>query len=137
MTTTKKGSKKKPNQKVTEITELLRCELTDKEIREASEALARNIDEGEQFENDKKAVNEDFKAKIAQVAANIQLNNTKVRDKCEFRRVDCERTYDYGAGTITVVRLDTKKMITKRKMLADERQRQINFDDFDESEVNP
>ena len=111
-----------PRSKIYKSTESLKVELTDEELRTASEEMARAVDDIRELEGQRKATVESFKARIAKAQADCQVNANLVRNKYEFRRVDVERTFDYEHGTVTAVRLDTYEVFESRKMTGQERQ---------------
>ena len=113
--------------KVFKHTRTLKCNLTDAELLEKAAALTRTIDEQISLENEKKAIVASFKAKIDQATAAVADLNNIVRNKCDYRAVDCEETRDAAKGTVVVVRLDTSELIVERKMTQDERQGSLGF----------
>lgn len=112
----------------TTFTDILKCELTEKEIRQAADDLADKIDDSEKIELERQSVVVSFKAKIAACASKIiQLKNL-VRNKYEMRDVKCDKIKDFNAGTLVVTRSDTRKVIEKRKLSANEKQMGLGYD---------
>ena len=135
-TVIKDKTKTKADPKVTkrevDVTETLKCALTDEEIRAASEALARNIDELATLEKEKKTLTDNIKAKMTEVESQITLNTSKVRDKYEYRKVNCKKVFDYKNNTVSIVRTDTGSVESKRDMFVEERQQQFEFEKNEE-----
>jgi len=124
--TKKKAAKKKqPTQEKRIYSRNLKCELTVKEVSEAADDLARNLDDIESIELDKKDVMEQFKAKTASCDAEIVRLKNLVRNKYQFCDVKCEEVKDFKKSTFTVRRLDTKKVIDKRPLRGDEKQKAL------------
>ena len=115
--------------KTVKVTETLKCILTTQEVTEAAQALARHVGESRSLEQEKKSVTDGFKAKIAEAEAKIMQQEALVRDGYEYRKVECDRIYDYEAATVTLVRKDTGEQAEIRKMRADERQAEMDFDE--------
>ena len=82
---------------------------------------------------------ESFKAQVKgkqkTLDAEIGVQRSLVRDKVEWREVECEEIMDWDDGTVTIVRLDTGEETEKRKMRADERQLQLPLDPDPEPDV--
>lgn len=116
------ASDEPPPRKVYKSTENLRVDLSQEEILAASREIARAVDELHDFEQQRKAAAEMYKAKIAQANAQVQVNSVLVRNGYEFRKVDVERTFDYEEGIVTAIRLDTGEVFESRTMTRDERQ---------------
>ena len=106
----------------------LKCELTKKELLQAGEDLANAIDAAEALANDKKAIDDEFKAKITAQEATIAVKQRLVRNKNEFRSTECELTLNYTTQKATVVRLDTNEVISEREMTVEEKQMKMEFD---------
>lgn len=111
-----------------EVTENLKCMLTEEEIRQAGETTAKLIQDRGQLEKDKKSVMAGFKAKIDACEAGIIDNSNKVRDKYEYRDVLCEKQHNFTDYTIRVVRSDTGMTVENRKMNLTEKQKESLFD---------
>ena len=107
---------KKDKIRETEITENLKCMLTEDEVKQAGEAMAKFVQDTARLEGDLKSIKASFKAKIEAAAAGIIDNSNKVRDKYEYRDVDCMQSMNFTVHTIKVTRADTKIVIENRKM---------------------
>ena len=122
---------KKKDEKTKTITETrsLKCELTEDELLQAGEDLAKAIDEARTLEEQRKSANEDYKAQIAAREAEITIKQRLVRNKNEFRPVPCELTLNYTTLKATVVRIDTKAVVQERDLSHEEKQMKIEFDE--------
>lgn len=120
----------KKQEKIKTITETrsLKCDLTEEELLQAGEDLAKAIDEARTLEEQRKSVNEDFKAKIAAEEAEITIKQRLVRNKNEFRNVQCELTLNYTTQKAVSIRTDTKEVVQERYMSYEEKQMKIDFD---------
>ncbi|HIJ71686.1 MAG TPA: hypothetical protein HPP87_10035 [Planctomycetes bacterium] len=122
-------SKGKDSIKTTHETRSLKCELTEEELKEASESLARNLDALELLEDEKKKVTSDFKARIEAKEAEVRVQKNRVRDKYEYRPTRCTMTMNYSEGTVVVTRDDTEAIVNERPMSFEEKQMDLGFDD--------
>lgn len=114
--------------KTTHETRTLKCQLTDQEIREASDCLARNLDEIEMLEDEQQKIKSDFKAQIEAREAATRVQKNLVRDKYAFRSVRCSLTQNYSTLKVTVTREDTGEVISDRPMNEEEKQLKMPFD---------
>lgn len=123
-------AKKKQKDKIreTEITENLKCMLSEDEIRHVSETMARQIQEKAHLEDDKKSTMANFAAKIAAAEACIIDKSNKVRDKYEYRDVDGILHQNFTNHTIKKIRSDTKEVFEDREMTAREKMDENLFD---------
>ncbi len=121
----KKKEEKQPNQEKRIYTTSLKCALSVEEVRDAADDLARNLDDLQSIEADKKDVVEQFKAKTAAAEAEVMRLKNLVRNKYEFRDTKCEEVADFREGTLVITRLDTKEAITSRNLRDDEKQRKL------------
>ena len=123
-------AKKKSKDKIreTEVTENLKCLLSEDEIKSEGETLARLIQEKAGLENDLKSVKASFKAKIEAAEAGIISASNKVRDKYEYRNIDCIKHQNFTTGKTKMVRSDTGDTFDSRKMTVREKQDENLFD---------
>jgi len=121
-------TKEQPAIKTTHETRTLKCKLTDEEIREASDCLARTLDELEMLEDEQQKIKSDFKAQIEAKEAATRVQKNLVRDKYAHRQVRCTMTMNYSTLKVIVARDDTGEIITERAMNEDEKQLKIDFD---------
>ena len=123
-------AKKKNADKIreTELTENLKCMLTEEEIKQSGEAMARLIQDKARLEDDRKSAMASFTAKIAAADASIIDHSNKVRDKYEYRDIDCIKRQNFTTGTLKMIRSDTKAIYEDRKMNVREKQEENLFD---------
>ena len=119
---------KKDKIRETEVTENLKCDLTDDEVSQAAETLARLIQSTVGLEKDKKSAMASFKAKIDAAQAGIIDQSNKVRDKYEYRDVDCVRHMNFTTHVTKTTRNDTGDVFDDRKMSVAEKLDQNLFD---------
>lgn len=127
-TKTKKKKKQPDKIRETEISENLKCMLTEAEVKQAAEEMARHLQEKSLLEDDLKSVKASFKTKIDAADASIIANSHLVRDKYEYRNVDCLKHQNFSNGQITITRLDTNMFYVNRKMDVREKQEESLFD---------
>jgi hypothetical protein len=126
-------AKKKTNgtpveEKVEHFTRQLRVVLTEKEIAERADRSAHMVAERDGKEEARKAANTAMKSQIEELDAQIRKLSNEVRDKATYEPVECERRYDYRAGTVRELRTDTKVVLELRTMRADERQTSLDLE---------
>ena len=114
--------------KTYEYTKTLKCVLSQEELLKTGTELARALDEQVELEEELQSIKDSFKGKLTTAGARITSLKSIVRDKCDYRKVDCEQVFDNKTGTVTETRKDTGEVIETRKMTADERQSKM----FDE-----
>ena len=102
-------------------TRQLRCELGRDDILEkadrASHLLADRDRRQDEIDNAKKQA----KADIERLEAEHRQLNVQIRDRAEYRSVDCDETRNYHTWTVTVTRKDTGEVVDERAMSLDER----------------
>jgi len=103
-------------------TRTLKCKLSDEDLLKTGTDLARSLDEIAELEDELESIKASFKGKLTALEAKATSLKNIVRDKCDYRKVDCEQVYDNALGFVTETRLDTGEIIEQRKMTAEERQ---------------
>ena len=106
-------------------TQPMKVALTQAEILEQAEQMARAQQEGGQAEADLSSIKKQYAAKIEDAAAAINRAAGLIRDKFWFRAVKCERHLNYTTGRVVELRLDTMEVVCERSMTEDERQMEI------------
>jgi len=112
-----------------EQTEYLKCALTAKEVAVAANDLAKLLDDSQALDDQLVSVKADFKAKLEKCEAGIRVSQRLVRDKYEYRNVDCEVEYNYSTLMVKITRKDTSEIVEDRKMTLGEKQMTIDFDE--------
>lgn len=114
-----------------EITQHLKCELTEDEIKEYGAELARKYSEITDLEDQKKSITSDFKARIDAANSDAGILARKIQNGYEFRDVFCEIQYIDDEKVVQTVRQDTGEIIKTRPMTPEEMQRDL----FEEKEA--
>ncbi len=115
--------------KTTKEKRSLRCQLTQPELLAAGEKLADLLDNLHCTVSERENVTKQYKAKEAELEAQIETQQLLVRNKSEIRTIDCVNVLDYTAVKCIVTRLDTGEVIVDRKLTEDEKQSTLEFDD--------
>ena len=71
---------------------------------------------------EKKEAASQFKANIENIENELQVLAAHVRNKYEYRDVECDVIPDFKSGVVVTVRNDTGEVIDERPMTAEERQ---------------
>lgn len=121
-------TKELPKTKTTTEVRILKCLLTQEEILQAGDDLATALDNLKQLQAEKESVVKTFKAKEAELEANITVKQVLVRNKYDHRPVDCTNVLDYETAECYVKRNDTSEEIIRRKLTEDEKQTTLPFD---------
>ncbi|MCE5310751.1 MAG: hypothetical protein LLG20_24185 [Acidobacteriales bacterium] len=100
------------------VTEQLTCVMTDAEVMERGEQLARAIELMESAESRKKAAARDEKAKEA-LASTLKL---AILYRQEVRNVMCRQVPDFETGRVAIIREDTGALVRQRDLTSGERQ---------------
>ena len=124
--------KKEAQTKTTMETRMLKCNLTEKELLAAGADLAAKLDDLKTCQAERDSVNKGYKAKEAEIEAQVQRGQILVRNKYEIRAVDCENVQDFYTLTCTVTRKDTGENVLVRTLSEDEKQSKLPFDGEDE-----
>lgn len=123
--------------KTTKEKRRLRVPLTDAELIAAGQRLADEIREIQSLEADAAAVSKQYKAKIAEVQAKLDVTRGLVHDRYEIRQVEVANVLDYTDVKSRTFRLDTGEMIEERKLTEDEKQSSLPFDNETEEQTEP
>lgn len=92
--------------KKTEVMKL-ECILNDKELKDYSKELSKELTDKSRAEDDKKAFNSQMKARIDGHDARISALSEKIGSEKEYRDIECEVVYDWKAKTRSYLREDT------------------------------
>lgn len=89
--------------------------FTEQETGELAKKLATKIQASTSLDEEKKAVNSDFKARADMYVAEINLLSGKISNGFESRLTECELKYHFpNDGDKTITRLDTLESWTER-----------------------
>lgn len=108
-------------------TQTLKCILTETEIKQAGDLMARADGERVDSEAVLKSLSAQYKAKIAAAEAVVGAEAAKIRTGYEFRPVEVKVEFDHDRGTVEKFRTDTFECIESRRMTEYEAQRKIRF----------
>lgn len=107
----------------------LKCKLLPDEIISFAKEMAETNTTINELEGDLKAVQAEFKGKIAGKEARRATLSQLVASGQEHRMVKCERVFDYEKALVTESRTDDQepKIILTRKMTEQELQLEIDL----------
>lgn len=118
------------------FTESLRVRLTDTEIREKGQELARASQELTQAESDKKEVMAQFTAQITARKATIANLSTIIANGYEFRPIECYWKMNHpDSGRKSIIREDTFEIVRTAIMTSDDAQKSLFADE--EAKTDP
>ncbi len=103
-------------------TRTLPVELTDDELLQRGDELARAIQAVREEERHQKAQREAMKDALASLQGDCARLAQVVRERAEPRSVGCRIVHDYAANAVQLVREDTGEVIESRAMSDHERQ---------------
>lgn len=104
---------------------ILKVELTEEELKDQAQIMAKAIAEVETAESEKKAVTSQFKARIDEQTAVARSAGKMLQNGYDYRSVECEIIMDDNFRT--VVRTDTGEIVESRPLNAEERQLRIEI----------
>ena len=105
----------------------LKCLLTQDEIKQCGERMARAEGEKRDHEATLKSVSSRYKSLIDEAIAVIGSEAERIRSGYEFRAVEIVVEMDHSRGRVTKTRRDTAEILEDRKMNDFELQRKIRF----------
>jgi len=105
-----------------QVDEFLPCKLSEKELLQAARELAANTQDMDALEGRKKRVNDDIKAEVSKLEAEISVNSRKISTGEEYRIVPCEWEKDFTTGIKKMRRLDTLDVVKEKNIDQSERQ---------------
>ena len=109
-------------------TRMLPCKLTDDELREYGQDLAKVRQDILTEEARQVSLKQQLKASLTELEArSLKLSSMIARGE-EARDVDVEPQLDFKRGTYCEVRLDTGERIGERAVTAEERQENLLFE---------
>ncbi len=103
----------------------LPVKLSDDERRMKGSQLAQKIQEGDEIASALASVKSQYKAEGERVAKEITELARSLREGTEYRDVECEERFDFTAGRVSTVRLDTFETVETRPMKSEERQNKL------------
>ena len=106
----------------------LKVKLTEEELLDAADDLARCLDDLNSEKLDFEATKSRYKSIIAGLEARIDYLQNIIRNKYEMRDVVCIKELDYSKGIVRIHRTDTGEEIEKREMSPEELQMEFDFE---------
>lgn len=107
------------------VTNALPCDLTHEERLEFGDKLSEHEQLHEHFSEKKKAEAKKLAEVIGGHKAEIRRISQCLKSKTVERAVDCIELYVDKSNEVVVVRLDTEKVVARRAMTAEERQKPL------------
>lgn len=104
------------------ITQYLKHDFTEEELKEMSDDIARAILERNDATSQLKGLKSQFDSNIKMAEAKISSLAEKLRSKYEYRTTSCVEEINYITGKYILIREDTGKIIKERELTAKESQ---------------
>jgi hypothetical protein len=98
---------------VDEFSRELPCRLSDAEVAERADAMARAIEQRDEVDAERVATAKGFKRQLDGIQELISQLARQVRDRSESREVPCKTEVD-SEGCVLVIRQDTGEVIEQR-----------------------
>ena len=111
------------------IIRTLPVKLTTDEILFFGRENARVSSDIDLLEQQRKAANDDFKAKIGTLSGEIAHRNACINSGYEDRKVECREEIDHHLGKVRIIRQDTFEVVSVRPMTTDEYQTVLDMRD--------
>lgn len=106
----------------------LRVALTEKELADRADRASHVLAEIDDKDAARKAAAKAAASQIEELEAELRRLSSEVRDKATYRLVDCERRYDYRAGSVSEERTDTREVLRMAPMTDAERQLELGLE---------
>lgn len=114
-----------PAPKREKYTASLKCKLTAAEVADRADRAAAMLADRDQKEEEQKAAAKHAKSIIEAIDADLRLTSSEVRTRSTYRKVECEREWDFAAVMYREKRLDTDEVIAERRLMESERQLEL------------
>ena len=111
--------------KVSNSNEFLPCKLTNEELLDYGDQMARVQQDINAEEDRQKSAKEELKSRMAKLESQRSELANKVARKEEYRDVEVETTINYEAETYSKIRLDTGEVLFQREITEEERQMEL------------
>lgn len=106
--------------------EYLKCSLTEDEVKEYSQKLARETQNIDLLEDQKKQVTSDLKAQLDAANASCRRLSQLITNGYEYRNVECDTFMDDPEpGKKTTYRKDTGEVVKVERMTDGDRQKPL------------
>jgi len=110
-----------------ERTQLLKVVLSNDEVSNLGRQLAEQHKKRELIAAEKKEALGTFTGQLAACDTQLQRLSDAVNQGSEMRHIMCKVEKDYDKGMVTTTRLDTKKLVEKRKLSEEEQQMHLKM----------
>lgn len=120
-----------------QYTRELKCPLTPDQWSRYAEEMARLEGQIGEIEERKKLHAAQCKAELDSVQDQIRVLARKLRERYEYRDVECREIRDDRTGRMTVVRLDTGDLIEERALTLKERQTELPLAEDQDQDQDP
>lgn len=108
------------------VTEFLRYEFSEEEIRERSKKLALSVQSQTQAQEEQKAAVSQFKERIESCVSQIGRLSREINSGWEMRTIECAvQFHSPNVGMKTIVRLDTGEIVNVTSMHPSELQENL------------
>lgn len=103
--------------------EYLKYTFSEMEKRDIAQEMARNIQQKEAKEDEKKAIVAQFKAELESIQRDVNQASQRLTNGYEHKNIDCEMWFHSPTeGFCQIFRIDNLEMVRERKMTQDELQ---------------
>src|SRR3990167_1398185 len=106
-------------------TETLPCKLTTEELDDRRDQCARDLQEWQRLEDEKKSSAKRYASEISDVQDRLRLASREIRERSADRSVTVEVQLDMDAGKAFTVRTDTMVTVRERALTAEEKQQAL------------
>jgi len=104
------------------IMQTLPCILSREELEDRSRRLASAVQSQAELEKEKKAINDQLKARDTALESEITNMSGQITTGKEYRMVECEWEFDWKKGVKYLRRTDTYEELENKKITENERQ---------------
>jgi len=119
------GKSKKAAPEPRRFTETLAVQLTVEEIAAYADMAARIAADADAREEGRASQNKAERDGIELMQGQVRDYLRRVREKRDYRPVDCEETMDWARNAVRVFRTDTEELVRERAMTTEERQQRL------------
>lgn len=107
----------------------LQCKNLPEDERKKGVGLASVADAIDALEIVKAEYIDEYKEQKNELLMKAKLLRDEIRQGFDLRMIECTKTYNWNDGTVTVVRMDSELVHSKRGMTDEERQMKMDLGD--------
>lgn len=111
----------------------LPVKLTEDELRQYGQELARLISKKEEIEGEKKLANSGFKERVDEIEASMKRIGRAIAEGREWRMIECFEVMNGPERKVEVIRNDTQQIVSRRDPTQEELQKHFFRDDGEEA----